>query len=67
MFCKNCGAELPENASVCPKCGTGIHSPAESIAKETVSTPSAHVKSTPKKKVFLAAAVLIVVLGALAV
>lgn len=21
MFCSNCGAELPENASFCPKCG----------------------------------------------
>lgn len=67
MFCKNCGAELPENASVCPKCGTGVHSPSESITKESVSAPSVPGKSASKKKVFLAAAVLIVVLGALAV
>ena len=45
MFCKNCGAELPENASVCPKCGTGVHSPSESIAKESVSAPSVPGKS----------------------
>ena len=67
MFCKNCGAELPENASVGPKCGTGVHSPSESIVKEAASIPSGSVRSTSKKKVFLAAAVLIIVLGALAV
>lgn len=26
MFCKNCGAEIPDNAVVCPKCGVATSS-----------------------------------------
>lgn len=24
MYCRNCGAEIPENAAVCPKCGMPV-------------------------------------------
>ena len=24
MFCKNCGEQLPDDANVCPKCGTSV-------------------------------------------
>ncbi len=65
MFCRNCGAELPETASVCPECGTAVSSPVESAAKGTVLQPSASGKSSPKKKILIAAA-LLVVLGVLA-
>lgn len=25
MFCKNCGAEIDDNAVVCPKCGVAVN------------------------------------------
>lgn len=67
MFCRNCGAELPESASICPKCGTAVSPSAEPVAKEAVLQPSVSGKSSPKKKIFIASAVLIIVLGLLAV
>lgn len=26
MFCSNCGAQMPDNAKVCPSCGTPVPS-----------------------------------------
>ena len=55
MFCKNCGAELPENASVCPKCGTVVSTSSESVKK-----------SSSKKRIFIATTAFVVILGAFA-
>lgn len=64
MFCKNCGTQLPENASVCPKCGQAVDSTTVQPAG------SASVSAAPKKKkqiVWIAAAVVLVaIIGALA-
>ena len=40
-FCKNCGYELPEGATYCPKCGTPVAIPEEPTTAVTPSQPSA--------------------------
>lgn len=30
-YCKKCGAELPEGATFCPKCGTAVETAAEAV------------------------------------
>ena len=42
MFCANCGAELPDGARFCTKCGTATHS----LEKEAPSSPKAEKSPT---------------------
>ena len=58
MFCRNCGAELQENASVCPKCGTAVNVPVASAATKSSQ------RNLPKKSTLIAS-VLVVILIAL--
>ncbi len=40
MFCKNCGAEIDDNAVVCPKCGVAVNetpAPAPAAANDAPS------------------------------
>ena len=40
MFCKNCGAEIDDNADVCPKCGVAVNetpAPAPAAANDAPS------------------------------
>jgi len=37
-FCIACGASLPENASFCPQCGTGVHSTGASTTTQAPGT-----------------------------
>ena len=44
MFCTSCGQELPENARVCPQCGTAVgtaNAPAPAAAVAPVEKPGA--------------------------
>lgn len=36
MFCRNCGAELPEGSRFCPKCGSSLTDP--SVSRPSVSS-----------------------------
>lgn len=67
MFCRNCGTELPENASVCPKCGTAVNASSELGAKEKSSEAAVVKKASAKKKILIAAIVLVVALGTILV
>lgn len=58
MFCRNCGAELQESASVCPKCGTAVNVPVASAATKSSQ------RNLPKKSTLIAS-VLVVILIAL--
>lgn len=35
MFCKNCGATIPDNANVCPNCGAATRPAAQYVAPQT--------------------------------
>jgi len=37
-FCANCGAERPENAKFCPKCGTIVKAKVEVAAEDPIET-----------------------------
>lgn len=54
MFCKQCGAELPTGASVCPKCGKAVETiiPVEETTTESVATaaPTIQAEAVPEKK-----------------
>ncbi|MCQ2520145.1 MAG: DUF4234 domain-containing protein [Lachnospiraceae bacterium] len=43
MFCKNCGAQLPEGANCCPQCGTPV---SESIEKKIANGANEFVGRT---------------------
>ena len=34
MNCEKCGAELPENVTVCPECGASSENPTEAMSRE---------------------------------
>ncbi len=38
-YCPNCGAEIPENAKFCPKCGTAVSAPSAPSAPPAPSPP----------------------------
>ncbi|MDE5728998.1 MAG: zinc ribbon domain-containing protein [Clostridia bacterium] len=38
MFCKNCGAEIDDNAVVCPKCGVAVHQTMRTAADDAPNT-----------------------------
>lgn len=46
LICKQCGAEVPDNADKCPACGAPIAAPSNG---ETVKAQIAEEKITPKK------------------
>lgn len=54
MFCKQCGAELPSGASVCPKCGKALETivPVDETKTESVATaaPTIQAEAVPEKK-----------------
>lgn len=56
MLCKNCGAQLPDTAEVCPNCGAAQHTPAEQptsspdTALPDSPAPVATLVQTPKKR-----------------
>lgn len=55
MFCKNCGAKLPDDANVCPECSNAV-SGGESVTNNVTNQTSAidtnvhTVNGTPKRK-----------------
>jgi len=40
MFCKNCGAKLPDNATFCSNCGTAVGGAQPTQAQPTVARPA---------------------------
>ena len=36
-FCKNCGAQIDDNATVCPSCGKAVNEPAAAVNNGTVN------------------------------
>lgn len=76
MFCRNCGAELPEGTKFCSKCGAAVQEPTAPPANPAESTPDASPvpsytpvnkptpKDTPGRRIPWAYAIgVIVVLG----
>lgn len=46
MFCRRCGAEMPEDSSFCPRCGTAVET-AEAAAAATEPPPAEQSQATP--------------------
>lgn len=49
MFCKNCGAKLPENAKFCPQCATPVDNK-ENSQTATNPTPASASSSSPRSE-----------------
>ncbi len=56
MFCKNCGANVPDGQNVCPSCGTAVSTPsaAPSAAPASSSAPSFKLPGGMDAQKFLA-------------
>lgn len=67
MFCAKCGAKIEDNARFCNKCGSPVPAPQGSGQKGGPAGGSRQGKAVSKKKGFLAAAAVILVLTAVAV
>ncbi|MBO7543196.1 DUF4234 domain-containing protein [bacterium] len=46
MFCKKCGAEVPEGVNACPTCNTPVESDVAGKAKETFNAAEKSLKNT---------------------
>lgn len=55
MYCRNCGAEIPENAKFCSKCGTSIEHANVGVDNSQAREPSAQsvpaTEKPPKKPI----------------
>jgi len=66
MFCKNCGAELSDESTFCPKCGTAKNStPVQKTVPSATQTPVYQGPISPKSR--LAALLLCFFVGVLGV
>ncbi|MEC2073450.1 zinc-ribbon domain-containing protein [Alkalihalophilus marmarensis] len=69
MVCKNCGAALKQDATVCPSCGTEVDETAAAVALEYEETehrpPSetAPPKKSKKKAIIITSAVAVLLMG----
>ena len=71
MFCPNCGAEFPENAEFCMKCGSKRPSSISTSARAAIPQKSANAPANRRKLrvigifalIIVAAAVLLALFG----
>lgn len=56
MKCQKCQAELPENAAVCPECGTAVEGEAALPVLEEAAAPNGESKKKPKKGLIIGCA-----------
>ena len=47
MFCRKCGAEIPDDSVFCIKCGAPVEAPATPSSDDAPSAPTAHASETP--------------------
>lgn len=66
MFCKNCGAEVTDNAQFCRNCGTAVSKPPQNIVKQEipqkVSPRSNPAKSNNTKAIAIAVVATVLVM-----